>query len=398
MRLREPVLIAGGGIGGCVLAIALLRRGVSVKIFERQDECREVGAGLSLWPNATRILTRLGLADEVDTLSGPAYDGGLFNSAGRVIARDSSDWITKRFGAPLIVVHRADLLRALVARLPPEILHTGSACVGFSQDASGVCLQLADGSEQRGAALIGAEGIHSRVRRVLGRPTETRYAGYMAWRAITTIQPSGLDPKGDWYGLYFGEGTQMGLAPVPGGRLYWFATLNAPAGTTAGPEGNVRELLDRFGHWPQPVVRTIEHLSEGAILRNDIIDLPPCSQWGEGRVSLLGDAAHAATPNLGQGACMAIEDGAVLADRLAATEDVAAGLRAYEADRVERSLRVVRMSWRVGQALQLQNKLLCWMRDSAMGMMSARSRLEQLAWLLEYDSAVLDVRSVGDTR
>ena len=112
----------------------------------------------------------------------------------------------------------------------------------------------------------------------------------------------------------------------------------------------------------------------------------------------MGDAAHAATPNLGQGACMAIEDGAVLADRLAAAEDVAAGLRAYEVDRVERSLRVVRMSWRVGQALQLQNKLLCWMRDSAMGMMSARSRLEQLAWLLEYDSAVLDVRSVGDTR
>ena len=387
METNQPILIAGGGIGGCTLGIALQQRGIPFRIFERQDVLQEVGAGLSLWPNATRALSHLGLAEALGALKGARYDGGMFNPRGDVLARDSSVTMEQRFGMPLIVVHRAELLAELVGRIAPEHLVTGARCARFQQDDDGVALELEDGSTHRGAALIGADGIHSAVRRCLGLPCATRYAGYTGWRGIIDIESTGLPADGDWYGFYLGEGTQIGLAPVRGGRLYWFATLNAPRGTRAGPKGNREELLRRFGHWPEAVRRVFEAMPEEHILRNDILDLPPISRWGQDRVSLLGDAAHATTPNLGQGACIAIEDAVALARHLDEAEDAASGLRAYEEERLERANRVVRMSWRFGQALQLENPVLCWLRDQAMKLGQPGTRLERLAWLLDHDAS-----------
>jgi len=387
MARKEPILIVGGGIGGCILGIALLQRGIPFHIFEKRETLKEIGTGLSLWPNATRTLNNLGLQDTIGSLAGPSHTFGLLSSTGRAIARDLWKDVNERFGSPLIVVHRAELLRTLMEKIPPELLHRGSACAGFGHDSDDVLIRLSDGREYRGSALVGADGIHSAVRRFLKRPTQTRYAGYTAWRAVAPIQRSGLDPSGNWCGLYLGEGTQMGLAPIRNGRLYWFATRNVPEGTRPSSRGHLAELLESFGHWPEPIVRTIAHLQETEIIRNDIIDLPPIKQWGKGRVTLMGDAAHAATPDLGQGACMAIEDAAVLAARLSETDDFTSALRAYERDRVQRTLRVTETSRRVGQALQLKNPAICHLRDFALSIVPARARIEALSWLLDYDTS-----------
>ena len=387
MARKEPILIVGGGIGGCILGIALLQRGIPFHIFEKKETLKEIGAGLSLWPNATRTLNNLGLQDAIGALAGPSHAFGLFSSTGRAIARDLWKDVNERFGSPLIVVHRAELLRMFMEKIPPELFHRGSTCAGFWHDSNDVLIRLSDGREYRGSALVGADGIHSAVRRLLKRPTQTRHAGYTAWRAVTPIQRSGLSPSGNWCGLYLGEGTQIGLAPIRNSRLYWFATRNIPEGIRPSSRGHLAELLESFGHWPEPIVRTIAHLQETEIIRNDIIDLPPIKQWGKGRVTLMGDAAHAATPDLGQGACMAIEDAAVLAARLSETDDFTSALRAYERDRVQRTLRVAETSRRVGQALQLKNPVLCHLRDFALSIVPPRARIEALSWLLDYDTS-----------
>jgi FAD-dependent urate hydroxylase len=248
-----------------------------------------------------------------------------------------------------------------------------------------VTIVLASGERVRGDVLIGADGIHSVVRRGLGHPCLPRYAGYTAWRGVTWLEQSGLAPEQPFWGVYIGRGAQVGLAPMSEGRVYWFATANTEADGHVGPGGHRADLEQKFGTWAEPVLRILTATPEEAILRNDIVDLPPLRAWGGGCVTLLGDAAHATTPNMGQGACMALEDAVVLARSLSEAAHVSSALRRYEARRVTRTRRVVRQSWTLGRIFQLESPLLCWLRDRMLSLVSPERQLEAMAWLLDYD-------------
>jgi 2-polyprenyl-6-methoxyphenol hydroxylase-like FAD-dependent oxidoreductase len=390
--MSEPlhVLVAGGGIGGLCTAIALRRIGAHVTVLERQPRVMEVGAGLSLWPNATRALRNMGLADLVQRLTTASVEGGFFNHHGRLLAAGNTAALAAAYEDPTMIVHRGDLIDALHAEVPDEAIRCGVRCEGFSQDADGVELELQDSERVRGDVLVGADGIHSAIRRGLGHPSTPRYAGYTAWRGVMRLEDAGLSVDGDFWGLYVGAGSQCGLNLMSEGRVYWFATQNVPADGPQGAGGHKDELVRLFAAWPEALRAVFDATPDEAILRNDIVDLDPLSAWGNGRVTLLGDAAHATTPNMGQGACMAIEDAVVLAQMLHAHADVPTALRAYEDARLERTNRVVKQSRTFGRVFQLQNGFLCWLRDRMLAAAPVEKQLDRMRWVFEYDTGPVE--------
>lgn len=378
------VLIVGAGIGGCAAGWALKRKGFEVELVEKVAEIKEVGAGLSLWSNATKVLKALELEHLLDSMAVGMVDGGLFSHKGTPLSRNNIDMLDQRYGSPNIIAHRAELLSGLSDAVGHENIRLDAPCAGVSQTGERVTLELSSGETLEGDVLIGADGLSSVVRRSLGLPLKIRYAGYTGIRGITTLAECGLDGADDFWGIYIGEGRQFGVLPLSNGRIYWFITENGPPGTTPSPAGQRMDLLERMSHWPAALVKIITHTPDEAILRNDILDQKPISSWTVGRITLLGDAAHATTPNLGQGACLALEDALVLARCLDQGRDAPQdALLRYQKLRMKRAYRVVRQSWWTGKLLQLESPVLCALRDGLMQQISMEKSVEQLAWLLD---------------
>lgn len=350
----QQVLIAGGGIGGLVTAIALRRAGIAVSVFERANELVEVGAGLTLWANAITSLQRIGCGDILESVGRPVRRSRILSWQGDTLAEMPVDALARRFGTPLVAVHRADLQAALLATLGPGVVRTGAVCTSFHQNDAQVWAHLASGEQIPGDLLIGADGIRSTVRAQLFGANPPRYAGYTAWRGVVkTALPQWDEAMAT---ETWGAGTRFGLVPLTDGRMYWFATLNASEGGQDKPGGRKQELLDRFATWHDPIPAVIAATDEAAILRNDIYDRPPILSWSRGRVTLLGDAAHPTTPNMGQGACQAIEDAVALTAQLSAGGTVELALAAYETRRLERANAITQQSLRLGQVGQWENR------------------------------------------
>ena len=260
---------------------------------------------------------------------------------------------------------------------------TGKELVGFEQTCDGVHAFFADETEERGAVLVGADGLRSRVRGRLFGDERPRYAGYTSWRGVAP--ESELVPVGGGFESW-GRGRRFGCAHVGGGRVYWFATRNAPEGEDDGPAGSRATLLETFRGWHEPVEPLIRATEEDAILRTDIYDRDPLGKiWGEGRTSLLGDAAHPMTPNLGQGACQAIEDTVVLARCLRESDEAAGALRRYEAQRSDRTAAIVRRSRCIGWVGQLENPFLCRLRERTLKLIPVETQLRQIQEVVGYE-------------
>jgi 2-polyprenyl-6-methoxyphenol hydroxylase-like FAD-dependent oxidoreductase len=234
--------------------------------------------------------------------------------------------------------------------------------------------------EATGDLVIGADGINSVVRAGLLSDGRPRYAGYTAWRAVARI-PESLVPAGYCWETW-GRGVRFGITRIGQGRVYWWAAKNAPEG---GRDSDAKAaLLETYRDWASPVPQIIEMTARDAIFRNDIIDRVPVHGWSRGRVTLLGDAAHPTTPNLGQGGCQAIEDGVVLAKKLIGTTDVGAALRSYEHSRYARAAAVTRASWRFGVAGHWENPLACWVRDTTASLIPRAVLLRQQQSLMHF--------------
>ena len=364
-------VVIGAGIGGLTAAIALRRSGWDVTVCERSPELREVGAGLTLWTNAVKVLRKLGVGEAVEAAAGPIRQSELRSWRGRLLVGTDFGRLSEKLGAPTIGIHRADLQSVLADAVGREHIRTGMTCVAYNQDEKGANALFAEGDEVRGQILVGADGIKSLVRQQLLGLEPTRYAGYTAWRGVGLIDrpevPPGLTV------LAMGRGSQAGLLPIGRGRTYWFATANVAAGEAAGAGGHKADLLARFRDWWPAIPAAVEATPDTAIIRNDIIDRPPVRKWTDGRVTLLGDAAHSTTPNLGQGACQAIESGFVLARCLKEAETAEAGLLAYEQSRFDRTARITNESWKLGKVFAYENPLKCWLRDRAFGLLGGLS-------------------------
>ncbi len=364
MGESREILIAGGGLGGLAAAIALRQKGFQVAVFEKSSELREVGAGLSVWPNATRVLARLGLLEQTLRHSQILKCLRLQTWKGKVLAEVRC---VGECETPTICIHRADLLAILSEKIPTECIHLGEKLETFEQNETEVVARFASGKTAQGRALIGADGIHSTVRRLVLGQSRPIYRGYHAWRGVARFLPKTFPLT--MAAETWGRGLRFGMAPMGSGQTYWYATANAPEGALGNPSGWKNELREAFGAWASPIPELIEASEPDSILKHDMVDRRAVRRWGRGRVTLLGDAAHLTTPNLGQGACMALEDAAVLADCLGENrEDLPAPLRRYESQRYARAAFIIRESRRIGQLGQLENSWAVALRTTFLRM------------------------------
>lgn len=376
--MTRTAVVVGGGIGGLATAVALHRRGWRVTVLEQAAGFTEVGAGLTLWSNALAALDAMGLGEQVrgtGSISGPA---GTRTPDGTWLTRIPAGRLEEEFGVTAVGIHRAVLVDLLRAALPASALVAGAEVVGARADAPATVTYRRDDElgEVRADLVVAADGINSRLRRTLwADPGRVRYSGITAWRAVTPEPWAGELSSG----ITWGPGQEFGAVELGDGRVYWFGAVNAPQGERAADE--MAEVRRIFGDWHDPIPRLMEATPAGSVLRHDLFHLDPMpGSFVRGRVALLGDAAHAMTPHLGQGACQAIEDAVVLAAVLDDHDDVDEALAAYDGLRRPRTRQVARtsrLSGRIGQ--QLTNPLAVAARNRLLRVAPPRVAMGQLA-------------------
>ena len=339
--LQGRALIAGGGIGGLTAALCLARVGFEVSVFEQAPEFGEIGAGLQISPNGSRVLHHLGLAPELGALA--FLPAGLeFRNwrSGKVLSSSVlGDRLVAAYGFPYYHIHRGDLLRLLLeaARRETRIeLHTSTRVDGFAQNDQSLRVSVAGGAGDavhRGAVLVGADGIHSRVREGLFGPQTPRFTGNVAWRALVPAErlPKGMvRPVGS---AWWGPGRHFVHYFVRGGALVNCVAVVEKTGWEVESwtePGEHAELRADFAGWHEEIQALIDGMDRGSLYKWALHDRPPMPRWSKGAVTLLGDACHPMLPFMAQGAATAIEDAAVLAACLADGAASAAGLKRYE--------------------------------------------------------------------
>ncbi len=357
------------------MAIALRRRGVRTTVLERSPALAPVGAGLGLMPNGLAALSRLDLAAPVLAAGQVTRRSAFMTPSGQVLGRVVD--VLQLFDAPAVALHRARLHRVLLDAIDPHVVRTGVAVAGYEQRKDSVVVTSAAGERFQTDLLVGADGLHSAVRAQLVGDADPVYAGYTSWRGVT---PAGSVPAPSMVTETWGRGERFGVVDIGFGEIYWFAVADAPPG---GRDGEVRrELLARFGAWHPPVRALIEATPAERIVRTDISDRPPLDRWHEGRVVLLGDAAHPMTPNIGQGASQALEDAVVLDQCLANAATLEDAIGTYERRRVGRANQIARASRQFGAMAQWRHPFAVAFRNTAWrltrlapdSIMSARAR------------------------
>ena len=366
-------LVIGAGIGGLTAAVALERRGWDVTVLERAATLEPVGAGISVSPNAQRALDVIGLGDAVRDLRAWDEVGGLRTPSGRWLVRTTNDAAEERFGGPLVLLHRATLVELLRGALADATrVRTGSTASlvdpGGTATPAVVAERDAEGREHRREAelVVAADGIHSAVRHALfpAHPGPS-YAGFTTWRTVVEGLGKPFSAHETW-----GRGTFWGTQPLPDGRVYAYAAATLPAGRRA-PDGELAELRRRFGTWHEPVPRILAATTPERVLRNDVFEMAePLPAYHHGRVAVLGDAAHAMSPRLGQGGNQAIEDAIVLAHHAAPAAKLGAALAAYTRDRLPRATAVGRRASRMTRATTLTSAPACMLRNCGFAVLS----------------------------
>ena len=397
MPSSRTVIIIGAGIGGLTAALAIARRGFEVAVFDQAQRLEEVGAGIQLSPNASRILLALGLRDQLQRHVVTPEELRIIDArTARVLARAPLGAAAeRRYGAPYWVIHRGDLQGVLVEAVharPGIGLHLGARVEDFTLTETGVTISArsAQGDfEHRGAALIGADGLWSNLRRSLSDGREPRFAGHSAWRALAPAEAIVPELRTPAVNLWLGGGAHLVHYPVRGGSLVNVVAIirddwreagwSAPAERadilarypTATWSATARALLAAPPHWQKWA----------------LYDRAPLARWGTGAVTLLGDAAHPMLPYLAQGAAMAIEDAAVLGQRLAEVRDnPAAAMRGYERQRRSRTARAQRAARRNGTIYQLGGPAAS-LRSLALTAVGGARLLTRYDWLYGWTPA-----------
>ncbi|MGW5425123.1 FAD-dependent monooxygenase [Streptomyces sp. NPDC003943] len=346
----RSAVVVGGGIGGLAAAVGLHRTGWQVTVLERAPEPRETGAGISLLTNAQRALDLLGVGDDVRRRAAVMAPGGegLRLASGRRLQPPADPAFLRAHGLSLIVLTRPELHAVLRAALPDRALRTGAEVtrvVDLQGGAEAVHRTAVGERTVRADLVVAADGAFSRIRRARWPQVPPPvYSGHSVWRGIA----EGVDGAAEPGGSSWGRGLEFGRMPLGGDRVYWFAVANTPEGLRFADEH--AEVRRRFGHWHHPVPELIAATPAGRVLRHDVYELArPLPSYVSGRVAMLGDAAHAMTSDLGQGACQALEDAAVLCAALAAEPDIPTALAQYDEQRRPRSQGIVEASRRMGE-------------------------------------------------
>ncbi|MEW5351798.1 MULTISPECIES: FAD-dependent monooxygenase [unclassified Streptomyces] len=372
MSPSSSAVVIGGGIGGLAAAAALHLAGRPVTVLERAPSLTPVGAAISLSPNALRALDVLGVGDRVRDLAAWQGDGGLRAPGGRWISRTDAAAAAERFGGPLVLLHRAVLIDTLAGLLPPGTVRTtAEARLADPGDERRPARVSTPDGDLEAALVVGADGVRSTTRHTLfpAHPGAV-YAGFTTWRVVIPVPGVRFASHETW-----GRGRLWGTHPLKDGRVYAYAAAMTPAGQHAADDERA-ELLRRFGHWHSPVPEVLAAARPEDVLRHDVHHIAePLPAYHRGRVALLGDAAHAMAPTLGQGGNQAVEDAVVLAHH-------ADDLAAYTAARLPRTTAVARQAARVARVNMTGNRAGIVLRDT---LIATASRLRPGLLLRGFD-------------
>ena len=353
--------IIGGGIGGLTTAIALRKIGFDVDVYERAPELKEVGSGMSLWPNAVRSLNQVD-PEIIARLTRPG------RSLRRLLMKDENGDRIKTLPLPAgdstgLAIHRAELQSALAQSVPNRSLHLDHSFSRLEQRANSVHLHFENGASAEADLVVACDGIRSGVREALGLKTRLSNSDYSVWRGVTPLDLTfdtrqlGLEHDGDFSESY-GRGRRFGILRLGPGLIHWYAvTNNSLLPHDLSERAALQEL---FAGWHSPIPALIAN-SE-SVIHSEVQDRLSTLPWVVGRVAILGDAAHPISPTFGQGACLAIEDAVVLAACLQAQQNLPRALRRYEISRYPRCLEILFMSREAGRIAQFQNRTLVHLR------------------------------------
>jgi 2-polyprenyl-6-methoxyphenol hydroxylase-like FAD-dependent oxidoreductase len=379
MDSRKKIAVIGGGIAGLTFARCLTTVDYEIHIFEKKADFGEIGAAISVFPNALCVMDELGLLQEILESSGQFKTVYLKTDKGAILSKSEP-----RSDYPVICIHRADLHRILLSNIDAT-LHTNHTLANLvHQDTGQVKVEFEHGESQIFDAVIGADGIHSEVRSHIINDGKPIFRGYSIWRGVVkTNFDIGYASE------TFGRGQRVGIVPIKNGVYGWWATRNEEFMEKDSPE-NPKDKLNRlFGDWHYPIpdlMRETEH-----ILKNSLVDRKPAKGWTIGNATLLGDAAHPTTPNLGQGGCMAIEGAYILAKSIQKYGLTPKAFERYESLQFPRAKTIIEESLNLGKMGQLTNPILIALRNFAFKIMPSKLAMKMIDKYFSYRVTKIDV-------
>jgi 2-polyprenyl-6-methoxyphenol hydroxylase-like FAD-dependent oxidoreductase len=360
--MRTAVVI-GGGIGGLTTAVALRRAGLQAHVYEQAPALTEIGAGLSLWANATKALTQLGLGDRLRSITSPLETLESRTPDGRVLHHVALGPVDRKLGHFSAAMHRGELFQLLLNDVPPTDVFSNRRFRALSRDGDRPVASFEDGLEVTADLLVGADGLFSDVRSELAAGATPRFAGYATWRGIAEVDKPDRWPARALVRTV-GRGEYFGVGEISPGRYLWYATKNR-ALREPEPGGRKATVLRHFGTWHAPIPDFVRATPEDQILLHPAYRMAPLTTWIGSRAALVGDAAHPIEPSLGMGACLAIEDALVLGACFERTSRIDNALAMYERTRRARVARMVRWSKWLARSEQIEQPIVCSFRDVA---------------------------------
>lgn len=359
-------IIIGGGIGGLTTALALQQRGIDYEVFEAAPELREVGAGIWIPTNAMNVLERLEVADKIKAAGKLMQEICVGDYRGKIWQSISASEIIPIYGNGTTTIHRGHLQALLYGELDKNKVHVNKRFTHFKEEGKEMHVFFQDGSSATGDLLLGADGIHSVVRKQLFGEVPLRYSGQTCWRASAdfNLPPEFSDKMFERWGS--SGGLRFAYSRMNDSQVYFYATAAATPGGKDQLGTLIKSLKIRYESFGPLAMEIIESARPGAIIRTDLYDFKPIPSWVKGRIALLGDAAHATTPNLGQGGAQAIEDAYVVAKCLDQHAKIKKALKAYQEIRYKKAVFVVNTSWQYGKLSNMSNSTLVALRNLVM--------------------------------
>lgn len=375
--------IIGAGIGGLTTAIALQQNGIDFDVFEAAPELKPIGAGIVMASNAMQVFQRLGIEKNIVPAGLEIVNAYGVDQSFKVISGLAiRDKVTPRFGIGSYAFHRGRLQHVLLSEIDSKKINLNKKLVALKQNGQQVTVTFEDESKSEFDLVIGADGIRSVVRKSIFGDMPLRYSDQTCWRGMTKFTLP-ADKQFNSYEMWGKQkGLRFGFVPTAPDEVYYFTTFFTSAGGKDDPQKLKKALLQKYSCFGDTPVQLIESTPEENIIRSDIFDLQPIEQWWKGHVVLLGDAAHATTPNLGQGGCQAVEDAFVIAKCLKENSSIEKALGQYQTIRFQKALHVVNMSWRFGKMTNLGNPALQALRNGLMRMMPESMAIRELDKIL----------------
>lgn len=379
MKVQKTTFaIIGGGIAGLSTAIALKKMGIEATVFEAAPEFKPIGAGIMLAVNAMKAYEHLGIYQEILNAGEPFNGLMVLNQSGKVLSKANTTELENRYTN--VAIHRAALHEVLLSQLDQSKVITGKRSVDINISPEGNKVTFEDGTWVIADYVIVAEGIHSPIRRKLLPQSQKRYSGYTCWRGIAdNIDTEVKTPSETW-----GKNGRFGMVPLANNKVYWFAVKNAPENSDEIKKYRIVNLLYNYKNYHHLVNKVISATNGEHLILNDIHDLNPINQYAFYNNVLIGDAAHATTPNMGQGACQAIEDAVVLANCLKNNSSVANAFKSFETKRLKRTHFIVNQSWKLGKIAQWENPLAIGLRNFIFRSMPASVTNKQIKNIYDF--------------